>query len=133
MLTYNPRLKAKARQLRRDSTDSERALWSRLRNKQISGVQFYRQKPIGGYIVDFYAPGAKLVIEVDGGQHLEGPHVQNDMSRDGHLGSLGLKVLRFNSREVMKESDAVIEVIRRSVEERLTAEIPPAPLFQRGE
>ena len=78
-----------------------------------------RQKPIGDYIVDFYAPGAKLVIEVDGGQHLEGSHVQNDRRRDVYLASLGLKVLRFNSREVMKESDAVIEVICRSVKERL--------------
>ena len=119
MLTYNPRLKAKARQLRRNLTDSERALWSRLRNKQIFGVQFYRQKPIGGYIVDFYAPGARLVIEVDGGQHQEGSQAQNDMIRDGDLASLGLKVLRFNSREAMKERDAVLEIIRRSVEERL--------------
>ena len=133
MLTYNSKLKGNARQLRRNLTDSERALWSRLRNKQIFGVQFYRQKPIGGYIVDFYAPGAKLVIEVDGRQHLEGPDAQNDRRRDVYLASLGLKVIRFNSREVMKEGDAVVEVICRSVEERLNTEIPPAPLFQRGE
>jgi len=119
MLPYNSKLKGHARQLRRNLTDSERALWSHLRNKQIYDVQFYRQKPIGGYIVDFYAPGAKLVIEVDGGQHLEGSYVQNDRRRDEYLASLGLKVLRFNSSEVMKESDAVIEVICRSVEERL--------------
>ena len=133
MLTYNSKLKGNARQLRRNLTDSERALWSRLRNKQVFGVQFYRQKPIGEYIVDFYAPGAKLVIEVDGGQHLEGPDAQNDRRRDVYLTALGLKVLRFNSREVMKESDAVVEVICRSVEERLNTEIPPSPLFQRGE
>jgi very-short-patch-repair endonuclease len=97
------------------------------------GVLFYRQKPIGRYIVDFYAPGAKLVIEVDGGQHLDGTQAQNDVIRDRDLASLGLKVLRFNSREVMKERDAVLEIIRRSVVERINAEIPPAPLFQRGE
>jgi very-short-patch-repair endonuclease len=133
VLTYNPGLKTKARQLRRNTTDSERALWLRLRSKQILGVQFYRQKPIGAYIVDFYSPGAKLVIEVDGGQHLEIPQAQNDSIRDGYLASLGLKVLRFNSREVLKERDAVVEVIRRSIKEKLHAEIPPAPLFQRGE
>jgi len=132
MLRYNPKLKDNARQLRRNSTDSEKALWSRLRNKQIFGVQFYRQKPIGKYIVDFYAPGAKLVIEVDGAQHLEGPHVQNDRRRDVLLASLGLRVLRFNSREVMKERDAVVEAIRRLVEERLNTEIPPRPPFSKG-
>jgi very-short-patch-repair endonuclease len=60
MLRYNGNLKNKARQLRKNLTDSENALWSRLRNKQLLGVQFYRQKPIGGYIVDLYAPKAKL-------------------------------------------------------------------------
>ncbi len=65
MLRYNGNLKNKARQLRRNLTDSENALWSRLRNKQLLGVQFYRQKPIGGHIVDLYAPKPKLVIEID--------------------------------------------------------------------
>ena len=68
MLNYNANLKDKARQLRKNLTDSERALWSRLRNKQILNIQFYRQKPIGEYIVDFFAPRAKLVVEVDGSQ-----------------------------------------------------------------
>ncbi len=63
MLRYNQNLKNRARQLRKNLTDSEKALWSRLRGKQVLGVQFYRQKPIGGYIVDFYAPTANLVIE----------------------------------------------------------------------
>jgi very-short-patch-repair endonuclease len=57
MLKYNANLKDKARQLRKNLTDSEKALWSRLRNKQLLGVQFYRQKPIGEHIVDFFAPG----------------------------------------------------------------------------
>ena len=65
MLKYNPKLKANARQLRQNLTDSELSLWRRLRGKQLAGVQFYRQKPIGRYIVDFYAPKAKLVIEID--------------------------------------------------------------------
>lgn len=74
-----------------------------------------------------------MVIEVDGAQHLQGPQVQNDRNWDVYLASLDLKVLRFNSREVVKQSDAVVEVIRRSIEERLNTEIPPAPLFQRRE
>lgn len=61
MLRYNAHLKDKARQLRKNLTDSELALWSRLRNKQLLGIQFYRQKPLGRYIVDFFAPRAHLV------------------------------------------------------------------------
>ncbi len=74
MLKYNPHLRDKARHLRKNLTDSEAALWSRLRNKQLLGIQFYRQKPIGEYIVDFFAPRARLVVEVDGAQHLGGSH-----------------------------------------------------------
>ena len=132
MLKYNAHLKDKARRLRRNSTDSEAALWSRLRNKQLLGIQFYRQKPIGEHIVDFFAPRAKLVIEVDGSQHLEGEHALKDRSRDRYLVSLGLKVLRFNSREVLEERDAVVEAIYRTVAEQLSAKIPPAPLLLKG-
>ena len=127
MLRYNSNLKNRARELRKNLTDSKYALWSRLRNKQLLGVQFYRQKPIGGHIVDLYAPKAKLVIEIDGSQHLQGDHIQKDGRRDEYLASLGLKVLRFNSREVLKESDAVIGVIYRTIVAQLHAEIPRNP------
>ena len=132
MLKYNPHLKDKARQLRKNLTDSEAALWSRLRHKQLLGIQFYRQKPIGEYIVDFFAPRAKLVIEVDGSQHLVGEHALKDRSRDRYLASIGLKVLRFNSREVLEESNAVVEVIYRTVAEQLRAKIPPGPPLLKG-
>ena len=132
MLTYNAHLKDKARRLRRNLTDSEAALWSRLRNKQLLSIQFYRQKPIGEHIVDFFAPRAKLVIEVDGSQHLVGEHALKDRSRDRYLASIGLKVLRFNSREVLEESNAVVEAIYRTVAEQLRAKIPPGPPFVKG-
>ena len=128
MLKYNAYLKNKARQLRRNLTDSEAALWSRLRNKQLLGIQFYRQKPIGEHIVDFFAPRARLVVEVDGSQHLGREHALKDRSRDRYLASLDLKVLRFNSREVLEESDAVAEAIYRTVAEQLSPKIPPAPI-----
>ena len=80
------------------------------------GVQFYRQKPIGDYIVDFYAPKAKLVVEVDGSQHLTGDHVELDQKRDLYLSGMGLKVMRFNSREVLTNTDEVVEVIFRTME-----------------
>ena len=132
MLRYNAHLRDKARRLRRNLTDSEAVIWSRLRNKQLLGIQFYRQKPIGEHIVDFFAPRAKLVIEVDGSQHLESEHALKDRSRDRHLVSLGLKVLRFNSREVLEERDAVVEAIYRTVAEQLSAKIPPGPPLIKG-
>ena len=132
MLRYNLDLKEKARELRKNLTDSEYALWSRLRNKQLLDIPFYRQKPMGGHIVDLYAPKAKLVIEIDGSQHLQGDHLQKDRRRDEYLASLGLKVLRFDSREVLKESDAVLDVIYRTIVAQLHAEIPPNPPFSKG-
>ena len=63
MLPYNPKLKHPARVLRRTMSDADRLLWSRVGGKQIGPVQFYRQKPLGGYLVDFHAPKAKLVTE----------------------------------------------------------------------
>ena len=133
MLRYKDQLKHKARQLRKNMTDSERVLWSRLRGKQLSDVQFYRQKPIGEYIVDFFAPKTKLVVEVDGSQHLEGEQAEKDRYRDEYLATVGLKVLRFNSREVLEETDAVVEVIYRTMAEQLNREIPLDPPLRKGE
>jgi len=79
-------------------------------------VQFYRQRPIGQYIVDFYAPTAKLVIEVDGSQHFDSEHVINDEKRDTYLNGEGLQVLRFNNLQVLNEIDAVMDVVFQTVE-----------------
>jgi len=78
MLQYNAGLKDKARQLRKNLTDSEKALWSRWRYKKLLGIQFYRQKPIGQHIGDFFAPKAKLVVEVNGSQHRGDDHAKKD-------------------------------------------------------
>ena len=115
MIPYDRRLKAKARSLRRNLTDAEFRLWHRLRRKQILGVQFYRQKPISNYIVDFFAPAAKLVIELDGAQHLEIGQAKYDAQRTKDLEQLGLKVLRFNDRQVLLETDSVLETIFQAV------------------
>jgi len=119
MLNYRTHLKPYARTLRQAIADSENALWARLRRKQIHGVQFYRQRPIGNYIVDFYAPAARLVIEVDGSQHLEVSGRARDTRRDAALESQGLLVLRFDSSQVLRETDAVVEQIGFIVAERL--------------
>ena len=119
ILQYNTKLKNTARTLRKDMTESERVLWARLRGKQILRVQFYRQKPIGNYIVDFFAPKINLVIEVDGSQHMERSNSKRDKDRDTYLAGLSIKVLRFNSREVLKYTDEVVEVIFQVMEKRL--------------
>jgi very-short-patch-repair endonuclease len=119
MLHYKGNLKVPARQLRRSMTDTESVLWSRLRSKQLLAVQVYRQKPIGPYIVDFYAHRCKLVIEVDGSQHMDKDQAERDRERDEYLESAGIKVLRFNNRQVLEETDAVVEVIYQAMKERL--------------
>ena len=73
-----------------------------------------------------------MVVEVDGSQHLEGNHLQKDKYRDQYLSGLGLKVLRFDSRVVLTETDAVMEVICKETEKRLGVEIPPNPPFSKG-
>ena len=124
VIKYNRRLKDKARRLRTQMTDSERALWERLRHKQVQSVQFYRQKPIGNYIVDFYAPKAQLVVEVDGSQHMESQQVARDLQRDAFLASQGLRVLRFHDLQVLKEIEGVMEAIFAAVSESLEGNPP---------
>jgi len=89
MLPYSRQLKQNSRELRSNMTDAEQKLWYRLRRKQINGWQFYRQKIIGSYIVDFYCPAARLVVELDGSQHFEPQHQAADQKRDAYLVSLG--------------------------------------------
>lgn len=130
MLKYNKQLKHNSRQLRKNMTDAEQLLWSRIRRKQLHGIQFYRQKPIGQYIVDFYAPKGKLVVEVDGSQHFEPESQQKDEIRDAYLQEQGLSVLRFTNRQVLLQIDVVVEEIARvlcSIDE-----IPPRPPFSKG-
>jgi very-short-patch-repair endonuclease len=115
---YKPHLKSASRQLRNTTTDAEKVLWSRLRRKQIHGLMFSRQKPLAGYIADFYCMKAKLVIELDGSQHFEMQNQLYDMERTRVLEALGLHVLRFDNRQVMTELDAVVEVIAEVALER---------------
>ncbi|WP_312967300.1 endonuclease domain-containing protein [Acinetobacter gerneri] len=111
MKPYNKNLKQASRDLRNNMTEAEKLLWSKLRYKQILGLQFYRQKPILNFIVDFYCPSANLVIECDGCQHYTDEGLKADRNRDQTLGELGLKVLRFDNRQVLQELDAVIQAI----------------------
>ena len=125
MISYKSGLKLISRRLRSEMTENERLLWSRLRRKQLHGIQFYRQKPIGGYIVDFYAPAARLVVEVDGSQHQDNIHAQNDVHREESLKSQGLRVLRFTNLQVLQELDSVVGVVAEALKS-------PLPPFTKG-
>jgi len=127
MLPYNKNLKQRSRQLRENLTDAEKHLWAKVRMKQLRGRQFYRQKPIGDYIVDFYCPKAKLVIEVDGSQHFSDEVTSYDRIRDEYLSSLGLRVLRFTNTEVLTNTEGVLERISENM-----GEIPLSPPLQKG-
>ena len=108
---YNPQLKTRSRRLRKNMTEAEIILWNHIRRKQINGVQFFRQRPIGNYIVDFYAPESKLVIEVDGGQHFEDEGIKYDKARDAYLKGLNLKVLRVSNLDVLNNMEGIVERI----------------------
>jgi len=121
MLPYKQKLKPFSKELRGNMTDAERLLWSKLRRKQICGVQFYRQKPLGPFVVDFYAPKPRIIIELDGGQHYEEKHIVKDKNRDDYLNKMDLKVLRFNNLEVLQSTRAVLENIYDTVRHQLKA------------
>jgi very-short-patch-repair endonuclease len=111
MLSYDKKLKVLSQRLRNNMTDAEKTLWLRLREKQLKGYQFYRQKIIGKYIVDFHCSKANLVIELDGGQHYSDTGQQKDRTRDDVLRKMGLKVLRFSDRDVFENIGGVMEGI----------------------
>ncbi len=124
----------RARSLRNHATDTERHLWRCLRNHQLGGHRFRRQVPIGNYIADFACLEAKLIIELDGGQHQE--QAEYDAHRDSQMEAMGFGVLRFWDNQVFQETQAVLEVILRALEERssLHPACPhPSPPPQAGE
>jgi very-short-patch-repair endonuclease len=122
MLPYNKKLKSRSRELRSSMTDAEIKLWTKLKRKQIHQLQFCRQKPIGNFIVDFYCPKARLVIEIDGGQHYREQGVLQDAARDCCVRGLGLEVIRFSNRDVLYNLDGVLAVIVDRVEKALEGE-----------
>ena len=92
-------------------TDAERRLWSEIRDKKLKGCQFYRQKPLGHFIADFYCPKANLVVELDGGQHYCEEGKARDRLRDDDMKAMGLRVIRFSDRNVFENLKGVVEKI----------------------
>ncbi|SEP58250.1 endonuclease domain-containing protein [Basfia succiniciproducens] len=111
MQPYSKSLKELSQKLRSDQTDAERKLWQRINRDQLLGFRFNRQKPLLNYIVDFYCPKAKLIIELDGSQHYEPDYQEKDALRDAELNSLGFTVMRFSNDEVYYEIEAVVDQV----------------------
>jgi len=106
-----------ARNLRNRMTEEERHLWYDFLKKLPQ--TFHRQKVIGPYIVDFYCPAAKLVIELDGSQHYEPEGMEQDRARDAYLQSRGLAVVRYTNLEIHRKFDGVCVDIRRRLGEKI--------------
>jgi very-short-patch-repair endonuclease len=100
--------------LRHNQTEEESRLWTFLRSHRLRNVHFRRQHAIGSYIVDFCAPRLKLVIEVDGGQHVD--QEEYDIERTGYLESKGYRVLRFWNNEVRSNIEEILDQITRTIE-----------------
>jgi very-short-patch-repair endonuclease len=104
-LRIRPEVKQRARELRQPQTPAEQKLWALLRGRNLAGYKFRRQHPIGNFIVDFYCPQAKLVIEVDGDIHAA--QQEYDAARTVWLQERGYRVIRFANREIFDRPDAV--------------------------
>jgi len=115
IIPYNPKLKEKARQLRNDSTFTEIMLWNYLKNKQLFGYDFHRQKPLDNYIVDFFCNELMLAIEVDGESHYG--NETRDNKRQKKLEELGISFLRFDDLDVRHNLDGVIQKIEEWIGE----------------
>ena len=117
MIPYNTNLKRRSQELRNNMTTAEHFLWSKINNNQILRHRFYRQKPIGDYIADFYCPKAKLVIEVDGNLHRIKENIEYDKIRDQYMESLGLMILRFTNKEILTNIHMVVKKIEGKIYE----------------
>jgi len=116
-----------AKILRKRPTEAEKFMWRYLRSKQLEGLKFRRQEPIGNYVVDFVCYEKKIIVEIDGGQHC----AERDGNRNRWLESQDFKILRFWNTEVLKNAQGVWEVIRKNC---LSCDSPsPAPPVKGGE
>ncbi|EFI33654.1 protein of unknown function DUF559 [Desulfonatronospira thiodismutans ASO3-1] len=115
---YNQKkLKPHRKILRREMTPAESKLWTFLKSKQLEGRKFRRQHSVGPYIVDFYCPAESLVLELDGEVHNDQMRRDYDETRQEYMENLGLKVLRFENRQIFTDIDNVLESIKKHFKE----------------
>ena len=105
-IQYNPNLKERARELRKNSTLSEVLLWKKLKGRQLRGYDFHRQKPVGNYILDFFCAKLMLDVEIDGCSHYQ--NAKNDAKRDEDLNKMGIHVIHIPDSQVKKNIQGVI-------------------------
>ncbi len=103
-----PIMLARARAMRKESTDAERLMWRMLRSRQLEGLKFRRQLPIGPYIADFACLNPRVIVECDGGQHVDNAY---DAERDAWLKAQGFRVFRFWNDHVLRETDGVAHLL----------------------
>jgi very-short-patch-repair endonuclease len=106
--------RVRAQESRREPTRAEWWLWDSLRDRKLAGWKFRRQYPLDSYVLDFYCPELKLVVEVDGGIHLDPRQAAHDSSRDVHLSSIGCTILRFTNEAVLEDLPAVLRLIQET-------------------
>ena len=121
----NPKSTTRARHLRRNQTDVERQLWQLLRDRRLEGFKFRRQHPIGPYFADFACIAGRLVVEADGGQHLD--QAAYDRTRTRFLEASGFRVIRFWNHEILQARDAVLEEVLRVLGEEKSRAPSSAP------
>ncbi len=132
IIPYNPILKERAKQLRKNMTPGESALWQHLKGKQMCGYDFDRQRPIDQFIVDFYCKKLMLAIEIDGSSHDSMEAQECDRERQTRLESLGVRFLRFLERDVCREEEEVLKAIEGWIRSHASL-IPPTPSSQEGD
>ncbi len=120
-LPYNPKLRQRARELRKAGNLSEVLLWQKIKNRQLLGLDFDRQKIIGNYIVDFYSSDIDVVIEIDGSSHDD--KQEYDAIRQSYLEGLGLKVVRIQDKDVKANLDGVIVYLREMLSKSTTPSV----------
>ena len=103
-------IQERARMLRQEMTSAEKLLWAHLRDRQLEGLKFYRQRPLRQFIADFYCAASRLVIEIDGGIHDTQP--DRDEARTEELERLGYRVIRFQNEQVLHQLDQVLAAIQ---------------------
>ena len=108
--------KLRRKDLRNDPTDAEIVLWSRLQRRQLLGKKFRRQESIGPYIVDFYCPECRVIVELDGAGHYSEEGMKHDEKRTEYLDRKGHRVIRFQNRQVLENLRGVIRAIELALE-----------------
>jgi very-short-patch-repair endonuclease len=119
-----PKLRSRARTLRRDLTQAERILWSALRAHRLNGASFRRQTPVGPFVADFLCHAAKLIVELDGDNHFDVDQEKRDARRTAFLKSRGFTVIRFTNLDVMKNRVGVLETIVNTLAESPSPTLP---------